>query len=321
MYTIKQASARSGVAVPLLRAWERRYGVVAPDRTASGYRLYDEEAIQRLAAMRGLIGAGWAAQQAADQVRDADLETLAGIIEDARPASAAPPVQRAPANTPSAAEQLAHRLVVAARDLDASAFESTLDEAFGTARFEAVADTILMPALRAIGDAWASGELSVAAEHAASQAVHRRLAMAYEAAAAPTGSRPVLVGLGPGARHELGALAFATAARRAGMPILYLGPDLPAESWASAAVERNARAAVIGVPTRADLTHAREVLVRLNRALPRMFLAAGGSQAARTVEGTTATALPEALADSVGSLRRALERRTASPNPIRTLDT
>ena len=42
MYTIKQAAARSGVPVPLLRAWERRYGVVSPSRTPSGYRLYDE---------------------------------------------------------------------------------------------------------------------------------------------------------------------------------------------------------------------------------------------------------------------------------------
>ncbi|MBE3074340.1 MAG: MerR family DNA-binding transcriptional regulator, partial [Actinobacteria bacterium] len=41
MYTIKEASARSGVGAPLIRAWERRYGVVTPTRTASGYRLYD----------------------------------------------------------------------------------------------------------------------------------------------------------------------------------------------------------------------------------------------------------------------------------------
>ena len=42
MYTIKQAAARSGLSVPTVRAWERRYGVVHPERTASGYRLYDD---------------------------------------------------------------------------------------------------------------------------------------------------------------------------------------------------------------------------------------------------------------------------------------
>ena len=40
------------------RAWERRYGVVEPARTASGYRLYDETAIERLRTMRRLMYPG-----------------------------------------------------------------------------------------------------------------------------------------------------------------------------------------------------------------------------------------------------------------------
>src|SRR5690606_3538033 len=122
----------------------------------------------------------------------------------------------------STAQQLVERLVQAARQLDAPAFEAALDEVFGATRFETAVDAVLMPTLHAIGDAWARGELSVAGEHAASQAELRRLAMAYEAAGAIEGARPVLVGLGPGSRHGLGALAFATAARRAGVPVLYL---------------------------------------------------------------------------------------------------
>ena len=43
MYTIKEAAARSGVGAPLIRAWERRYGVVNPTRTRAGYRLYDDD--------------------------------------------------------------------------------------------------------------------------------------------------------------------------------------------------------------------------------------------------------------------------------------
>ena len=42
MYNIKQAAARAGVTVPVLRAWERRYGIVSPDRTTSGYRQFDD---------------------------------------------------------------------------------------------------------------------------------------------------------------------------------------------------------------------------------------------------------------------------------------
>src|SRR4029078_6933175 len=55
MYTIKQAAQRTGIAIPTIRVWERRYGVVAPKRTPSGYRLYDDEAIARLNAMQRLV--------------------------------------------------------------------------------------------------------------------------------------------------------------------------------------------------------------------------------------------------------------------------
>ena len=68
MYSIKQASIRSGVSVPLIRAWERRYGVVSPKRTASGYRLYDDQAIATLVRVRELTESGWTASEASRAV-------------------------------------------------------------------------------------------------------------------------------------------------------------------------------------------------------------------------------------------------------------
>src|SRR3954467_15449769 len=80
MYTIKQAATRTGVSVPTIRAWERRYGVVSPARTAAGYRLYDDDAVERLSAMRSLVETeGWRPSQAAERVKDpaVDLAALA----------------------------------------------------------------------------------------------------------------------------------------------------------------------------------------------------------------------------------------------------
>ena len=69
MYTIKQAAARTGLNVPVIRVWERRYGVVSPGRTPAGYRLYDDESIARLVAMRHLVAEeGWRPSQAAQWV-------------------------------------------------------------------------------------------------------------------------------------------------------------------------------------------------------------------------------------------------------------
>ena len=73
MYTIKQVSARTGLGAPLIRAWERRYGVVEPTRTPSGYRLYDDQAIAVLLAMRGLLERGWTASEAARAIRAGEV--------------------------------------------------------------------------------------------------------------------------------------------------------------------------------------------------------------------------------------------------------
>ena len=72
MYTIKEAAARTGLTEPVLRAWERRYGIVEPPRTAGGYRVYDEAALARLRSMRRLINAGWSASAAAGAILAGD---------------------------------------------------------------------------------------------------------------------------------------------------------------------------------------------------------------------------------------------------------
>jgi DNA-binding transcriptional MerR regulator/methylmalonyl-CoA mutase cobalamin-binding subunit len=309
MYTIKEASTRSGVGIPLLRAWERRYGVVVPSRSDAGYRLYDDAAIDRLRAMRHLIGEGWSARQAAERVRSATVHELAELAAP-RPASTAD-ANRVGIDG-GVAEQLIARLVDAARRIDGRALESALDETFSTSRFEVAMDRVVMPAMRAIGEGWERGEVDVAGEHAASHAVLRRLAMAYEGAGDPGAERPVLIGLGPGSHHELGAFAFAIAARRAGLPVLYLGPDLPVDSWVTAAETRAARGAVLGAPSVTDARRARDVIRALRAARPEMTLAVGGSESGRVSRATGALDLPPgAISESVAALRSALRDGSA----------
>ena len=84
MYTIKEASARSGLPIATIRAWERRYRAVEPARTPSGYRLYDDAAVDRLIAMRQLVEVeGVRPGQAAGQVRDDDAR-VRELVDRAR---------------------------------------------------------------------------------------------------------------------------------------------------------------------------------------------------------------------------------------------
>jgi MerR family transcriptional regulator, light-induced transcriptional regulator len=316
MYTIKQAAQRSGVSVPLLRAWERRYQIVEPARTDSGYRLYDDSSIIRLRAMRALVDDGWAPSTAAVRVREADDQTVAELAARRPATGRALAAGRAPDDAPdseqargAATAALTAMFVDSAAALDEPAFEAVLDDMFSRGSFEHVATEMVMPSLVAIGERWASGDLDVAAEHAAASAVLRRLGSAFSAAGRPASDTGVvLVGLPPGARHELGALAFATAARRAGLPVRYLGADLPVENWVEAAVRTEAVAAVIGVMTDADGESATRVSRALRTARPRMLVCVGGRAAdsVALADDGHEMRLPHPLIEAVDALRSTL---------------
>jgi DNA-binding transcriptional MerR regulator/methylmalonyl-CoA mutase cobalamin-binding subunit len=306
MYTIKEAAARAGVSVPLLRAWERRYGVVQPARTAAGYRLYDEASIERVRAMCRLVDAGWTPSQAAKQIEaegipaDMDVSTVAGT--DRRPV----PTEI------DGGRDVSADFVAAAAALDERRIETFLDDLFAGGSFERVVDDHLMPALRALGDAWAAGTLSVGAEHAASHAVLRRLSASFEAAGRASDARPVLVGLPPGSRHEIAALAFATAARRRGLAVVYLGADVPRESWIEAARTTKARAVVIGIPTATDRTPAEDVARATTQVDKGLLVAIGGPGSVEASVPASVLRLPDGIRASADAFENALARPVAT---------
>jgi DNA-binding transcriptional MerR regulator len=297
MYTIKQAAARVGVSVDLLRAWERRYGIVEPERTPAGYRLYDDAAVARLGAMRRLVEAGWSPATAA-----------ATLLDPAQPPVAAAAIAPEPPGRPDdSGAREAERFVAAASALDQGAVASVLDDMFAGRSLERALSDEVYPALRSLGTAWSRGAVSVAGEHLASHAVLRRLAAAFEAAAHRSDGPVVAVGLPPGSRHELGVLGFATVARRNGLRVSYLGPDLPIEDWLSGT--DGAAAAVIGVPTMADRAPAATVVERLAADRPELVVAIGGSAAGSL--GTGAIELPDDVEAAIDRLRQ--EVATAGP--------
>ncbi len=301
MYTIKEASARTGVGAPLIRAWERRYGVVKPTRTPAGYRLYDDATLRVLLAMRSLVESGWTASEAARAIAagEVSVDEVAG-----RPGGAG---EAAPAGRHQA--RLVTEFVTAAVAASAADTEAVLDEMLASGSFEAVIDALVLPAAAALGDAWAAGRMSVAAEHAASAAVARRLAATFQAAGVP-GQTRVVVGLPPGARHELGALAFAVALRRRGVGVLYLGSDVTVDGWVDAVTRTRAKAAVIGTVVAAD-TEAAVPVIDAIRPLGLRLLAVGGAAATPEIaQRLGAVELPQRVVDAAVAVADTLARRT-----------
>jgi DNA-binding transcriptional MerR regulator/methylmalonyl-CoA mutase cobalamin-binding subunit len=290
VHTISHAARLTGVSEATLRAWERRYAVVSPVRSPGGYRLYDDRAVRTLTEMASLVAAGWSARAAAEQVSGGTAPAPAG--------------EGAGSAVPQDAPVLA--LVRAAAAHDPHAAATALDEAFAVTAFEHAVDTWLLPALRALGDAWQSGRVDVAGEHLVSATVHRRLGAALDAAGRAAGAPRVLVGLAAGSRHELGLLAFAVALRRAGADVVYLGTDLPPQSWAEALRHHSPAAVVLGVPMADDVVPVREALAAVRAAAPDVPVHVGGS--AQDQVGQGAIPLGHTVREATATLTAALAR-------------
>lgn len=260
MFTISRAADQVGISAATLRAWERRYAVVSPRRTDGSYRVYSADDVRVLRTMKQLVDDGWSAGFAAQEA----LRTNHMVHSSPAPRGSLP-------------DTLSEEFVAAAAGFDAGRLDELLDQMFSVGRFEMAATAYLFPALEALGKAWESGRVTAAGEHLAAYAASRRLAAAYDAAGATGRGARILLGLAPGSRHELGLLAFAVAARRAGLRTDYLGADVPESDWLTASGEPNVRAVVMSMHEESDLAAMSRVCEALHRDRPGLLIAVGGA--------------------------------------------
>ena len=230
---IGELSRRTGLSVDVIRAWERRYDLLHPDRTAGGFRLYSQDDISRLRLMRHYLSKGIPTAQAAGLVHK--VQTAAG---DQHPGLPAGDVRKA--------------LAVLRDSLDAfddAPAARMLDRLVGVFTPGAVLRDVVLPYLREVGDRWARGETTVAREHFASGFLEGwmlNLARGW----GRTGGRRAVLACVPGERHTLGLVAFGLALRDLEWGVTYLGADapLPAVEEAARAVAADAVVLASAVP-------------------------------------------------------------------------
>jgi MerR family transcriptional regulator, light-induced transcriptional regulator len=215
---IGELSRRSGVSPELLRAWERRYGLLRPQRSAGGLRLYSSGDLERVRAMRRHMTQGLAAREAA---------ALAGQV------TAAPALRRAEVPAFHAGQARA-KLGDALEAFDEPRAQGFFDELLSLATVDTLLSDVVMPYLHELGDRWERGELSVAQEHFAANVLRGRLLGLARGWGRGTGPRALLA-CPAGERHDLGLIAFGLALRERGWGIEFLGSDTPVKSIEEAA--------------------------------------------------------------------------------------
>jgi DNA-binding transcriptional MerR regulator len=252
---IGELSRRAGVSTDLLRAWERRYGLLHPIRSEGGFRLYSPRDEQRVALMRGHLERGLSAAQAARLI----------LAETERRPDKSPALARG-------AESLRQALDA----LDESAAHTALDTLLANLSLETVLGEVVMPYLHELGERWERGEASVADEHFASNLLRGRLlglARGWDRGLGPR----ALLACAPGELHDLALIVFGLALRERGWRITYLGPDTPLDSLENAARTLEPAAVVIAVTNPQRLAGTEASLRKVARSVPLWIAGAGAS--------------------------------------------
>ena len=258
---IGELSKRAGVSPELLRAWERRYGLLRPARSAGGLRLYSPADVERVALMQQHLAEGMAAAEAAAlAVRDRVEEEAARTA--LRPAA------------------IRDELATALDAFDEPRAQAILDRLLALATVETLLAEVVVPYLQELGERWRRGEASVAQEHFASGVLRGRLLGLARGWGLGRGPVAVLACL-PGEQHDLGLIAFGLALRSQGWRIIYLGPDSPIDTVADACRQLEPSLVVLNAVSRERV---RPVLPQLRALTRRHKLALGGAAAEDTLE-------------------------------------
>lgn len=262
-HAIQIVAARTGLSPDVIRAWERRYGAIAPERTDSRRRLFTDQDVQRLLLLRRATNAG----RRIGDVAGLSVESLTELVrEDERAQERAQGFGAAASGRD--ARHYFEMSLGAVLAFNSSELESCLHRAAIELGVGDLFEGVLSPLLEQVGERWLRGRLSIAHEHLVTSRTRAMLDSLLAAFSNPE-SRVRLISTTPaGQHHELGALQAAVIGAVEGWRATYLGPNLPAAEIASAAVETEASVVALSIvfPER-DAALERE-LERLGELLP-----------------------------------------------------
>lgn len=262
-YPLRTVASQTGLTPDIIRAWEKRYGVVAPVRGARGARLYNAADIAHLRLLARVVGAGRAIGDVA-ALQHAELEKLAAQTE---PQVSAPRTD------------FIGRVLERLERFDQAAVARLLGDALVGLGGRDFIYEVAVPLLQDVGERWHQGKLSIADEHLLSAMLRNLIASLIQSRGGP-GFPKLVLATPAGEQHDLGLLLVALLALDAGLEVSYLGADLPAAEIVVAA--KRAGATIVGLAlvysANPNVVHELTEIVRTLPATVELWL--GGPEAA-----------------------------------------
>jgi DNA-binding transcriptional MerR regulator/methylmalonyl-CoA mutase cobalamin-binding subunit len=226
LFPIRTLSQLTGVNPVTLRAWERRYGVIQPQRTPKGHRLYSREDVALVERILALTARGVPVGQVRQVLNRAAQEETRGGPDEAWAEG-----RRA--------------MLEAVTRFDEEALERAYEKALAVHPVDVVTRRLVVPLLVELGRRWESAEGSVAEEHFFGVYLRNKLGARFHHRVRRTGGPRLMACCWPGELHEIGVLLFALAASDAGYEVVLLGANMPLEELPAAVVRSGADGVVL----------------------------------------------------------------------------
>jgi DNA-binding transcriptional MerR regulator len=304
LYPIRAVAKLTGIPVDTLRAWERRYRAVTPDRAARG-RLYSDAEVRRLLLLRTAVDGGHAIGQVA-ALSDAELQDLARV-----PFASSGDRRQEPG--PRAVNPNLQPLLDAIAAFDSSATNEELSRLALLLSPAAMVHQVVLPLMRMTGENWENGTFQIAQEHMFSACLRNLLGGLVRLERPGSGTARMLLTTPSDELHEFGILAAAMLAVAQGFQVTYLGTSLPAGEILSAAEKCAANVVVLGImKTNATPAVKRDMAWLMSELPVSTELWAGGTGAVEVFDGVVRDGT--FLLEDLTHFERQLSRWKAAPS-------
>ena len=264
---IGELSRRVGVSDHVLRAWENRYGLLSPERSAGGFRLYSGADEHRVRRMQFHLAQGLSAAEAArTAIAEAQLGPQSSSVGLGPDETGRPELH-----------QLARALRGALDDFDEPAAQGVLDRLLSDFTLAATLRDVVLPYRHELGERWERREISVAQEHFASNVIRGRLAGLARGWGIGNGPRAI-VSCPPDELHDLPLLIFGIVLNRNGWRIDYFGANTPIDDLVREAGKSRPELVVVAATTTDRFMAIVTELASLATVAPLALAGAGATQ-------------------------------------------
>jgi DNA-binding transcriptional MerR regulator/methylmalonyl-CoA mutase cobalamin-binding subunit len=272
-FSIQAVAERTGLTAHVIRAWERRYQAIEPERSPGKHRLYSEAEIERLGMLRRAVESG----HSIGQIARLPMNELSALVPK-QPATIDASLRQ---DESDPAASLRADALEAIAHFDAPGLETSQRNALLALGHNGLLRLVIAPLAEEIGERWRNGQLTAAHEHFFTASVKVFLGDLTRQFATTLTAPRMIVGTPSGQLHELGAIMAAATAANLGWRPVYLGPSLPAHEIAGAAVRNQATAVALSIVYPEDDPSLAHELTELSRLLPASTRIMVGGRAAR----------------------------------------